>query len=69
MDAQTLLILAAVALPVIALLYWWDYRTSGCAYGGSHQGKDNWLLVRLVKRIRKSREQWANREPRDVSDI
>jgi len=69
MDAQTLIIFAVTAMPVIFAFCWWEYRSSGCAYGGSELGKDNWRLSGIARRIRETRKQWAEREPRDVSDI
>ncbi len=69
MDSQSLLIFAAVAAPVIFMLLWWEFRTSGCAYGGSNQGEDNWLVMQMKKRVREYQARRADREPRDVSDI
>jgi len=69
MDTQWLIGLAVLALPLICMLFWWDYKTSGCAYGGSGAGKDNWLLTRLRERVREFRAHRNDREPRDVSDI
>ena len=66
MDSQTLIIFAAIVLPIIVMLLWWEFRASGCAYGGSHQGKDNWLLMQLKMRVRAYR---ASRAERDVSDV
>jgi len=69
MESQMLVIIVSLATPVIALLFWWDFRTSGCAYGGSNRGVDNWLLTSLKFHIQRVRKTWAGREPRDVSDI
>lgn len=69
MDAQTLIIFAIVAIPVIFTFLWWEFRTSGCAYGGSHEGKDNWKISRIIGRIREAGKRWKEREPRDVSDV
>ena len=66
MDPQTLIMIAVIAVPIICALFWWDFRTSGCAYGGSNPGTDNWALSKLRDRIRKYR---ADRDTRDVSDI
>lgn len=69
MDTQFLFMLSAIALPVVFALFWWEYKTSGCAYGGSTHGTDNWLLTSLKSRYRRYRKKRALREPRDVSDI
>jgi len=69
MDPQTLIMIAVIAVPIVFALFWWDFRTSGCAYGGSNPGTDNWALSQLRDRIREYRRFRADREPRDVSDI
>jgi len=66
MDTQTLIMIAAIAAPIIFVLFWWDFKTSGCAYGGSNPGTDNWALTLLRERIRSYRKY---RDNRDVSDI
>lgn len=37
-----LLLYALIALAVVFVLFWLDYRRSDCAYGGAGSGRNNW---------------------------
>ncbi len=69
MDTQSLFMFSAVALPIVFFLFWWEFKTTGCAYGGSNSGRDNWLLRSLKNSISRYRKERALRATRDISDI
>ncbi len=50
---------------VIYLAVWLEYKRSHCVYGGSSNGRDNWILRMLKQKMRSI----AAREPREPKDI
>ncbi len=69
MENQTLIIITAVVVPIVFIVFWWESKASGCAFGGSSGGTDNWLISVMKQRVQKYRTRRSNRALRDVSDI
>jgi len=44
MTDSALMNIALLALAIVFLLFLIEYKLSTCDYGGSSNGKDNWLL-------------------------
>ena len=62
--------ISVIGIAVTAALFWYDYRTSGCGYGGSRTGHDNWalrILRKHVSAIKRLVAQFHNRRARSAS--
>lgn len=57
MENVELMTFAAVSFAIISVLFWIEFQVSGCGYGGSNSGRDNWALrflrkpLNLIKKI------------------
>jgi len=60
----TLLIVAIISFLIVFMIFWVEYKYSNCRYGGSYNGKDNWLLSFIKNTMKKK-----HRKPRDICDV
>lgn len=70
MEEMELLTAAIISLVVVSGLFWIEYKVSGCGYGGSNSGRDNWALRLLRKQMGlfKRLIAWVTRRPNRDND-